>query len=298
MARVEGSNYRDFGKFIPGALVVLVGAVLLTSSLGFVNGSFWPNLWRLWPAGVVALGTFMVLRRPYPLAARLAGAGIVAGTVLTAAVLSATGVDLEGPRIHFNRFEGRVIGSGHMVTVERSLPLFHRIEVDGSTDVEVTIGGPSSALLTIDDNLLDVVRTDVSGGTLHVWAERQFSGGGGVLRVTAPDVEEIEIRGSGDAVVRGLDGGRFESNILGSGDIHLEGVVDVHDINILGSGELEASGLTSRHVGVLIAGSGSARVDVEETIDVRIVGSGNLEHSGGQIHDQTVVGSGTVRRIR
>jgi hypothetical protein len=108
----------------------------------------------------------------------------------------------------------------------------------------------------------------------------------------------MEIRGSGDVMVRGLDGGRFESKILGSGDIGLDGRVDVHDIISLGSGDVEAAGLTARHVGALILGSGSVRVDVVDSIDVRIVGSGDLEYSGGNIRNQTNIGSGTVRRVR
>ncbi len=298
MSTTKSGDYGNFGKFVPGALVVVVGAVLLTSSLGYVDHSFWPNLGQLWPVGIVALGTFLVLRRPFPQAASVAGAGILAGTVLLAAVLSATGTELDGSGFRFDRFRERAIGSGRMVTVDRNLETFHRIQVEGSTDVEVTIGPPRPAVLTVDDNLVDLIRTDVSGGSLHVWAERRINGRAGVLRLTAPDVSEVETLGSGDVLVRGLDGGHFESIILGSGDIRLEGVVDVHDINILGSGEVEASGLTARHVAAMIAGSGTARVHVEETIDVRIVGSGELEYSGGRVRDQTVVGSGTVRRVR
>jgi len=48
----------------------------------------------------------------------------------------------------------------------------------------------------------------------------------------------------------------------------------------------------------LILGSGSVRVDVEDSIDVRIVGSGYLEYSGGNIRNQTNIDSGTVRRVR
>lgn len=298
MAMTDSNDHRDIGKFIPGALVVLVGAVLLTSSLGYMDRSFWPNLGQLWPAAIVALGAYLALRRPFPLAARLAGAGILAVTVLSAAVLSATGTELAGPRIHISGLGERVIGSGQMVTVERILSPFHRIQVDTGTDLEVTIGDPQSVILTIDDNLLEMLRTDVSGGTLHVWSDARFMAGGGDLKITVPSFDGVEIRGSGDVLVRGLDGGRFESKILGSGDMRLDGRVDVHDIISMGSGEVEAAGLTARHVGALIMGSGSVRVDVEDSIDVRIVGSGDLEYSGGDIRNQTIIGSGTVRRVR
>ena len=247
---------------------------------------------------MVALGAYLALRRPFPTAAPLAGAGILAVTVLTAAALSGTGTELAGSRIHIGGPGERVIGSGQMVTVERNLSPFHRIQVDTATDVEVTIGDTQSAFLTIDDNLLDMLRTDVSGGTLHVWSDANFMSGGGILKITVPSFDGMEIRGSGDVMVRGLDGGRFESKILGSGDIGLDGRVDVHDIISLGSGDVEAAGLTARHVGALILGSGSVRVDVVDSIDVRIVGSGDLEYSGGNIRNQTNIGSGTVRRVR
>lgn len=297
MAMTDSNDHRDIGKFIPGALVVLVGAGLLTSSLGYLDDSFWPNLGQLWPAAIVALGAYLVLRRSFPLAARLAGSGILAVTVLTAAVLSATGTELAGPRIRISGLGERVFGSGQMVTVERNLSPFHRIQVDTATDVDVTIGDPQSVILTIDDNLLKVLRTEVSSGTLHVWTDARFMSGAGVLKITVPSFDGLEIRGSSDVVVSGLDGGRFESKIIGSGDMRLDGRVDVHDSISLGSGDVEAAELTARHVGALILGSGSVRVDVEDSIDVRIVGSGDLEYSGGNIRNQTNIGSGTVRRV-
>ncbi len=50
MAMTDSNHHRDLGTFIPGALVVLVWAVLLTSSLGYMDDSFWPNLGQLWPS--------------------------------------------------------------------------------------------------------------------------------------------------------------------------------------------------------------------------------------------------------
>jgi hypothetical protein len=69
----DSNHHRDLGKFISGALVVLAGAVLLTSSLGYMDDSFWPNLGQLWLAAIVALGAYLALRRPVRPPARFDG---------------------------------------------------------------------------------------------------------------------------------------------------------------------------------------------------------------------------------
>jgi hypothetical protein len=209
----------------------------------------------------VALGVSLVLRRSRPEIAGLAGAGVI-------------------------------------VTDQRDLPAFHEVQIEGPTDVEITIGGAQSTVLTVDDNIRDHIVTEVHGGELRIWTDARSLTSGGILRITVPELDGVEIRGSGDAIVSGLDGGSFDSRILGSGDIRLAGTVSTHDLQILGSGEIDAADLSAGHVGANIAGSGSVRVDVLDSLDIKIVGSGDLEYSGDPDVDRIVIGSGSVRHVR
>jgi hypothetical protein len=59
-----------------------------------------------------------------------------------------------------------VEGSGVEASEQRDVEAFREIELDGSADVTVTIGGPPSVTVTTDDNLLERVTAEVGGRPL------------------------------------------------------------------------------------------------------------------------------------
>src|SRR3712207_4936830 len=59
-----------------------------------------------------------------------------------------------------------VEGSGRTSRAVRAAAAFTAIEVEGPTALEVTVGPRESLEIVADDNLLEMITTDVEGGSL------------------------------------------------------------------------------------------------------------------------------------
>jgi hypothetical protein len=101
-------------------------------------------------------------------------------------------------------------GSRNIVTDERDLAPFNRIEVTEGIDLDVAVDASSRQLVAVvyDDNLLDRIGTTVEDGTLVVEVLDSFrvTGGGRFVQVVVPDLEQIEVDSGADVRGRGTIG--------------------------------------------------------------------------------------------
>ncbi len=285
----------SLARFFIGVVLVAVGIVLLLTSFDVLQGDLWGNLIPLWPVLIIGLGAALLLRRyNRALSAAVLGA-LVAGSIVAAAVTSAVGIDLSGPGHGFNFDFGRGIkGSGHSITVDRDVGHFSRVNLLGSTDVEVTIGSDRPVRVTSDDNLVDLIRTDVRGGELRIEPD-------GNLRtrvdtrvsIVVPTLKGFHLTGSGNASIHGLDEDAFEIVDVGSGSVTVDGRTESLSIRISGSGDVNAADLRSNDVAIRLFGSGDAAVFASDSLDVSIDGSGDPADVS-----QNVDGSGRITRSR
>lgn len=214
-------------------------------------------------------------------------------------------------------FDRGVKGSGDMVTESREVGEFDRIETSGSWDVEVVVGDQRSLKLTFDDNIIELIRTEVDDGTLEIYCEESFSTRRNCkVEIMTPSLTEISSRGSGDISVERIEADRFDFDLSGSGDfdlnghcremmIHLagsgdgtlSGEADVVDIRVSGSGDIDAVELKAKEAFVRVSGSGDVDVSCSELFDGRVSGSGDIAYYGKPSDVNTSVsGSGGIRR--
>lgn len=189
-------------------------------------------------------------------------------------------------------------GDGNKVTQRREVPAFLRIELRGPLDARVTEGQATSVAVTIDENLQQVVTTEVRGDTLVVDTERgmHFRGPGEVV-VTLPELRGLAIEGSGDARVQGAEAARdVELEISGSGDITWSGQAGKLVVRIEGSGEVALQGKAAE-LDAQVDGSGdvSGRALRAKSARLTIKGSGDMSATvdGGELR-AVVNGSGDI----
>ena len=183
----------------------------------------------------------------------------------------------------------------------RELAPFDRVSVAGSrVDVVVRAGdGTHGVTLVGDENLLDHVETTVEDGVLIVaWDEGSHRPRKGMTAtVTAPELRGVELYGSADVVVTGLDAASCELRLAGSGDLKAAGRADVLTVHLSGDGDLSLKGLSARQVEVRIDGQGDVDLGtVDESLSVRINGSGDLSYAGYPQVSTSIYGSGDVDR--
>lgn len=199
----------------------------------------------------------------------------------------------------------------------RDVPSFKEVRLNGSMDVEITVGGSQSVKVIADDNIIDNIETDVRGDELRIGLENGHYSHIKVMRVviTMPEITGADIHGSGDMTVKGAKADRFELELQGSGDatfsgakfgdleIELQGSGDIEldgtcmsiDIELQGSGDVDAGDMECETAKVSLRGSGDVEVFASKSADVGVHGSGDIVVRGepGKLNSR-VRGSGDI----
>jgi hypothetical protein len=180
---------------------------------------------------------------------------------------------------------------------------FEKIDLAGSSDVIVQVGGAPSVRAEGSKAALDRLDIRVEGGALRIgqrkeeWSFGWHNNGHVRIFVTAPSLAGAAIAGSGDIRVDKVGGARFDGSIAGSGDLtvdHLE--VGEAAFSIAGSGDVKVAGKAGK-ASFSTAGSGDMRAGGLDagTVSVSVMGSGDVQARASQSADVNVMGSGDVQ---
>lgn len=189
-----------------------------------------------------------------------------------------------------------VPGDGRIATETRAVSSLTELDMSGPLHMEVRSGATPSLTVEADGNLLPMIRTEHTGGTLRVWVEGNVRTNN-PMRVTysGPQLAQIRAAGSGRLVVDGLDGGPLTLTKSGSGDTRLSGRVATLNVKVSGSGDVNAAALHSGNANLSLSGSGRLNLGQvsAEGLNGKISGSGALQASGTVNHlNVQVSGSG------
>ena len=211
-----------------------------------------------------------------------------------------------------------VEGSKNIISQEKQLSAYDRIEVLGGYDVIFTDGEVGKIKIKAPDNILPLIQTEVSDGLLKIGAEKnryrvkqpiiiyvpvdshlkQVDIKGSADISTEKNLEtkvlNVGIYGSGDARLA-VDVSSLALEVVGAGDIRVSGRAKDLTINISGSGDVDTSKLTAEKAAISISGAGDVSAYVTEDVDVSIAGAGDVTVKGNPKKvKQKINGSGGV----
>ena len=190
-------------------------------------------------------------------------------------------------------------GSGNVVSENRPVTDFDSIALNGSGQLEVDQSGSESLTITADDNLLQLLTSEVKGHQLVLAVKSGYSLGPSkpiVFKVSAKNLKGVAFAGDTTANLKGIHTDELKLSVAGSGDISAEGMTDRQEISIEGSGKYLGGGLKSKEAKINILGSGEAVMTVSESLEVSIAGSGEIKYYGDPKVKQNIVGSGSVTK--
>jgi putative autotransporter adhesin-like protein len=190
-----------------------------------------------------------------------------------------------------------VRGSGVAASQARRVASFDAVELAGSNEVNVRVGGPRSVVVHADDNLIRHVTTGVRAGTLVI---ANTPGGFTTaspmsVEVTVPSLHALRLSGSGLVTVVGIAAPRLAVSLPGTGLLRASGTAGRLDVDLGGSGDAELGGLVASHVRATVRGSGRIDVTATRSLDGRVSGSGAIFYAGNPARVTRVVsGSGAI----
>ncbi len=191
-------------------------------------------------------------------------------------------------------------GSGVVKTETRSVGRFNKVTLNLAGKLYIDRTGVESLEISADDNILPLIRSDVRFGTLTIDANRATSLtriSDLIYRVSAKDLDALEVNGAAEVFVNDLDSESLDVTINGAAKVIASGKAERQIVSINGAGDYNARNLESRTVTVKHAGIGKAVVHARDTLDVLIEGAGIVEYIGDPAVSKTINGIGTVRQI-
>lgn len=189
-----------------------------------------------------------------------------------------------------------VKGDGNITTQTRQVPGFNRLEADGAFEITWAPGAPTFSITT-DQNLLEYIRTDVSGDRLKIEWIKPLKGTRGIkVHIASARLTHAELNGAVRLVASNLSGPEFY--LLGNGAtrVALNGNVNAVSGELNGASRLDAESLVTRAMELEINGAGRADVNVSDALKVEVSGAGKVTYSGNPTVSKAISGAGSVRK--
>ena len=193
-------------------------------------------------------------------------------------------------------------GGGDRTTETRAVAPFDRLEIADSVDVQVVPGDGREVRVYGGEDVLDRVETESSAGVLRIDVrDRGIVIGPDPLgdvrvQVATSALDAVEIAGSADVELGGLDLPQLELEIEGAGEVAASGTADRLAATIQGAGDAELSDLAVRTATVVVQGAGEAHLNVSERLDVKVQGAADVIYRGHPTVTEDIDGAGEVRR--
>ena len=219
---------------------------------------------------------------------------VLIAALFLAAVLAAIGVALliRGG----GSSSSGVQGSGVAATQTRAVAKFSSLDLAGSNNVTVTVGGPQSVVVRADSNLLSHVTTRVAAGTLVIGNTGSFTTRSPMsVDVSVPSLTALNLGGDGKISVTGISAPQLTVIVSGSGQLSMAGTATRLDVTLSGDGQAQLSQLIARDVRAVLTGTGLIQVTAITSLDAAVPGTGAIIYSGNPLRVTTsITGTGTV----
>ena len=212
--------------------------------------------------------------------------------VLALAVIGVVVLVLGGSSIY------GVQGSGVAVTQTRTVASFTGLDLAGSNNVTVIVGGPQSVAVHADSNLLNHVTTRVVAGTLVIGDTGRFTTRTPMsVDVSVPSLTALNLSGDGQISVTGINAAQLTVTVSGSGLLSAAGTVTRLDVTLNGHGKAQLSQLTASNVHAVVSGTGLIQVTATTSLNAAVPGTGEIIYTGNPPQVTTsITGTGTITR--
>jgi hypothetical protein len=198
-------------------------------------------------------------------------------------------------------FPQSISGSGNVKVESREVADFNTVRASNGLDVFITFGKSYSVEVEADENLQNVIRTEVSGGSLKIYSEKNIRNEKAKnIRITVPSLEEIEASSAADVKCENvLETNRLTISASSAGEVRMEVKTKEIHVDASSSGSVELSGeslqleadassagsidaekLQVKYCTVSASSAGSASVWASDEINAQASSAGTIRYKG------------------
>lgn len=200
------------------------------------------------------------------------------------------------PACHHGRISG-VKGSGKREVQKREVAQFTSISTEGAFEIQVTCQKQPSLEIEADDNIIDLITTDVSNNVLRLSNSKGYSVSEPVkIKISVPNLEELSVTGAGSIDIKDMNNESFKIDSDGAPSITVAGTTKLINIDASGAGSIDTHKLRASRAVVESNGVSKVELDVKEQLDVKVSGPSTVFYRGDPVVNKTVNGPGSVQR--
>jgi hypothetical protein len=211
------------------------------------------------------------------------------------------------------------IGSGNVIRQERKVSSFNGIEVSGAFNVMLIQGTTNSVIVEADDNLMDIIRTEVKGSTLVIDNKSPIAHSKSLkVFITFTDLKSMDLSGAVNFESQGkltmpeliisssgATDGKLEIDVQhlgidcsGGSKLKLSGSAKDVGVDISGAVDLFAYDLLAENYKLGISGAGKAEINVSKNLKLDISGAATVHYKGTPTNiSQDISGAGSVKKV-
>jgi hypothetical protein len=191
------------------------------------------------------------------------------------------------------------LGSGNIKQENRKVSDFTKIDVSGKYRIVLVQDSSLSLNISADDNLLEHIKTSVTGDVLHI-TSKNICSDDIAITIGVRNLEEVHASGSVDISSTGnihtsdlnlkfsgstkitldLNAARVSTKGSGSTEINLKGQATTHDIDLSGSGNVNALDFVVGDYNISTSGSSDCQINVLRELNVHSSGSSSIQYRG------------------
>lgn len=190
-----------------------------------------------------------------------------------------------------------VRGSGTVKTETRSVSGFTNVSLTGIGTLNIRQTGTESLSITAEDNLLPLLTSDVSNGTLTLGIKQGQSIAPTkniVYTLTVKTLNGLSISGASNVNIQGLSTNALSVTISGLAQVSVSGRAQSQTVRLSGAGAYQGRNLQTATTQLSVSGAGNATISASQTLDVTISGAGNVTYYGSPQVTQSISGAGKV----
>ena len=196
----------------------------------------------------------------------------------------------------------RVNGNRNVVTADRSTSQkFTKIKVSTGLDLYLSQGTKNKVTLEADENLHDIIITEVNDGVLKIYSEKNIwqakarkvyvtvknlegltaTSGSDVYTEDVLKVETIKVSATSGADIRiALDADTVETSATSGSDIRISGTANNHKSRANSGASIEAYKLISKNATVNVSSGADINIYASESINAKASSGGDIDFKG------------------
>ena len=209
-------------------------------------------------------------------------------------------------------------GDGKVVKEERKISSFDGLDIGGAFHVYLTQGSQEALTIEADENLLEVIETKVTGGTLEISTTKSIKDYEELnVYITFKELRDMEISGachltgenkfslsdmdmdfSGACnITLELEANELDCDFSGASQVDLSGRCDRMKLDVSGASDYDAYELEVGTLDADISGAAHARVNVADELTADVSGASSLKYKGDpKVTHRDVSGAASMKK--